>query len=245
MFKIEINEKLIQWYLDNHMFNPDSFFCAKARDVLISTEKCDEVVQFSCEILEIINSLKCRKEILKEKISSKESQKIFAKIQNFFRIDASKKSIKIFLLIHFGEGTGGTFCRGDQPLIFLRISPDKKFSMNTVWHEYMHYAADLSIYFKTKCDKIVQKIIIPDHMKMGAGSIIEEGTIYVAEPLITGRRVIQSDVNIKKMGNYRSWGAFREQTVNNRKYLDLDDILNSIPEDWEKFKKVYESLSKN
>jgi len=238
MFKVEVNKKLIQWYLDNHMFKPDVSFCGRAKKIL--DEKYDRPVQFSSEISKAVDFLKERKQILEDKINSEKSQEIVAKIQDFFKIDNSKKIfIKIFLLVHIGEGTGGTFCKGNPSFMFLRVSPDKKFSIHVIWHEYMHHMASLSVHFKMKRDEITQKITVPDSINIGIQSIIEEGVVYVAESLIIQRKIEQSDIDIEKLGKFRAWGAFRRQTLNIRKYSNLDDIFDSIPEDWENFTKGY------
>lgn len=237
MFEIEVSEELIKWYMDNHIFKPDASFCGKVKCVL--AEKCYNSVEFSIKTLEIVNFLKSEKQKWENDLNSKESQEIASKIQDFFKVDASKIiSVRIFPLIHSGKGSGGTFCKGEKPLIFLRIS-DNKFPVSIIWHEYMHYMADLSTSFKKKRDIIMQNIQIPESIKIGARSIIEEGVVYVAEPLIAKRKIIQSKIDIKKLGQYRAWGAFRQQTLNIRKYFSLDDVVNSISGDWEEFCKLY------
>ena len=238
MFKVEINENLIKWYLDNQMSKPDPHFCNKARRIL--NKDYNESIKFSPEFLDSVKFLKEKKKILEDKLNLEESREIADKIQEFFRVDFSKiYAIKIFLLVHIGEGMGGTFCKGDPPLIFLRVSPDKKFSISIVWHEYMHYMADLSAYFKNKQDGIIDNLKIPESIEFRPRSIIEEGVIYVAEPLILKREIKQSEIDIKKLGLYRAWGAFRRQTLLTRKYFNLDNAVDSIPEDWKKFCELY------
>lgn len=218
------------------MFKPDGSFCDKARSVLTLTEQNNKELQFSAEFSEILKSLETKKRDLESEINSEKSQEIINKSQDFFQVQVPKNIIiKIFLLFHIGEGIGGTFCKGDDPIMFLRVSFEQKPMMNVIYHEFMHYLDSLSKSFKIKRDAIVQNIKILESIKMSARTIIDEGTVYVAEPLITERKIAQSNIDMRQLGGQRAWGKFRMQTINNRKYSDLDGVMNSIPKDWERF----------
>jgi len=239
MFEIIVDENLTKWYLENPMIKPDVCFCDKVRAVLSDQ---NNIINQNENIIETMRLLEISKKELELRINSEKAKTIFKKSQDFFKVNFSDDiKIKIFLLPSVRENRGGTFCKGEEPMILLRTVAGEKCSAAIIIHEFMHYMSHISEVFGKKRDMIRQKIQIPQSMDIGTRGVVEEGVMYVAEPFIMNRKINQVVIDveqIERLGIRRAWGKFREQTLNKRKYSDLESILDSIPNDWEEFIKI-------
>jgi len=239
MFQVIIDENLIGWYLENPMIMPDACFCNKVRTVLSNqSNKANQHMG----IAETMRLLEISRKDLELRINSKKARSTICKIQDFFQIKIPDNvKIKIFLLPSVNGNRGGTFCNGEESLIILRTLAGEKCSAATIIHEFMHYISHLSEMFEKKRDIVRQKIQIPQSIDIGTRGVVEEGTMYVAEPFVTNRKINQANIDIEqieRLGIRRAWGKFREQTLNKREYSDLNSILDSIHSDWEEFTKI-------
>ncbi|MDD4761626.1 MAG: hypothetical protein PHZ25_01195 [Candidatus Pacebacteria bacterium] len=229
-FKVCHSDVLTLWFWRNPILGPDPTTCQTAQTILAKGSGQSPITEKETQVMEFISQ---QEKNIKTNLFSESAIATARNILDFFRISLVQ-TIEVYVVAE-KVGGGGTFCASPKPFIILRVPFLGNASQGAFWHEYIHSISFFSNLYQQKKNDLLSQVHIPQGVQISPQNIIDEGMAYVVEPWIRERKVKENNLELERIGIFRAWGKYREQTLLRRHYSSFVDIMESIPQDWSSF----------